>query len=1110
MNGDFSAAGTAPLSSIAMAMLFGSITFATAALATRTWLTGDSRAILAAMHPKSQALDTSSFTSIYSLLYHCTIFGMILFFAYIAEYHPPFPHAEKTYDRDEFFFLCALIIIVSFYTIHKNDAGKGATSSNNKPIKGNHYNGPSSSASYSLENKLQTISEGSSSSSIHNGNNGHHSSVVGSQATGTQQSEIGDDSTYTSFTTGTTFNTKATFIQAAPTKQCNDILNRDQTEEWKGWMQVVFLLYHYYHAEEVYNSVRIMITCYVWMTGFGNFSFFYLKGDYSLIRVLQMLWRLNFLVLFLCLSQGTTYILYYICPLHTYFFLMVYVTMRVGKHLNYSKYGLRLKLGVLALIIYLLWDVDSGLFRLIHFPFLGTQPQLGATYGALWEWYFRSSLDHWSTFLGMIFAANYPITSLFFRKLEALPPMKCWLGKGIIVLALVGVTTIWVIGPFSQEKPVYNATNAYFGFVPLITYIFLRNLTPTLRSYSLQFLHEIGKTTLETYLMQHHIWLTSNAKSLLTLIPGMPKVNMLVVTALYFCISRRLYKLTLYLRGMLLQDDNQRKCIIHLSALGLCVASFYFLAFSLDKFGMTSLTTVAIISLVFGMLLYQTVMDYTWESYQAVSKKEPKDEDSFGINSVFTKDQLSSDSSVARFSPPLIGAMVILIVGISWQGMAIAGAGKIGPLHSGCYPLANVGHWIPVDGCNESALGAAHRQYGISNFATCNKSGGAYTWGWETAPSSTHCRFVQRTEKQLLKSLTHQRITFVGDSMTRNLYHAFCRQLGITDAGQYDATGAKHQDIARTVEKTGLEFKWAPLASNQLMTVKGIREKTEKDGAEYDLIVVGGGAWDRLHLYATDEDKGSLKETLGELKEEISSLQEHGSPVVWLTPTTINTPALNTPEKRDHMTETDMADMRRVYEDAGIISTSSFVIDGPAFSRERVSESYDGVHYPHDVYDAGAQIFANALDWLIEVKDDPTETFTAPEPGKMANPMLGLMMLCLSFIGLMFFDGFFGFSYLAGIFVKGVLPSDLYLEAFTILHESLKLPSITTTFSSSDSVATFNSFFSTTTNNTRNSSFTKVSAATGTSIIRRRSPAGKEEDGTKIDEEIAALLEAGN
>ena len=117
-------------------------------------------------------------------------------------------------------------------------------------------------------------------------------------------------------------------MEKAVTPPDSTILNRAQTEEWKGWMQFMFLLYHYYAASETYNSIRIMITCYVWMTGFGNFSFFYLKRDYSLTRVLQMLWRLNFLVAFLCLGMGNTYVLYYICPLHTFFFGVVYCSMR--------------------------------------------------------------------------------------------------------------------------------------------------------------------------------------------------------------------------------------------------------------------------------------------------------------------------------------------------------------------------------------------------------------------------------------------------------------------------------------------------------------------------------------------------------------------------------------------------------------------------------------------------------------------------------------------------------------------------------------------------------------------------------------------------------------
>ena len=379
-----------------------------------------------------------------------------------------YPHGEKSYDRDEFFFIIAIIFLVSFFTVSKNDK------TNQKKTGGNN-------------NDL------------------------------------------------------------TQTKACNDVLNRDQTEEWKGWMQIIFLLYHYYHAAEIYNSIRVMITCYVWLTGFGNFSFFYLKSDFSLVRVLQMIWRLNFLVFFLCLSQGTTYILYYICPLHTFYFFLVYFTMATAKTLNYSKFGLRLKLAVIAFAIFLIWDVNLGLFKLLHF-WVSSKPTIGAIKGTLYEWYFRTTLDHWSAFLGMVFAANFPITSLFFRKLEAPGQSKLIeiLAKSIVGIGLLLASYLWFTGPFLQPKQIYNATNAYFGFIPVISYIYFRNINPTLRSHSIDLFHNVGKTTLETYLMQHHIWLTSNAKSLLILIPGWPKVNMLLVTFIYAIVSRRV-SICLYL-----------------------------------------------------------------------------------------------------------------------------------------------------------------------------------------------------------------------------------------------------------------------------------------------------------------------------------------------------------------------------------------------------------------------------------------------------------------------------------------------------------------------------------------------------------------------------------
>mmetsp|Transcript_16399 Transcript_16399/g.24578 ORF Transcript_16399/g.24578 Transcript_16399/m.24578 type:complete len:445 (-) Transcript_16399:2306-3640(-) len=261
----FSAVATAPLSTIATAMLFGSITFTTAALSTRTWLTGDVRPMKSASTvAQSRPLDTSSFISTYSLLYHCTVFGMILFFAYICEYHPLFPHAEKVYDRDEFFFLTFLVLFVSAYTVHRNDSPKKvlqATSSDNNNgnvgiVNGANGNGYGSKGS-SLENKLQTISEGgggrggrSSQQDLEqhmnqNANGNPNNGINGNNFSNNHNysaKSIADDSTYSSYTIGTntTFNTQQTFLQAQPTKAANDVLNRDQTEEWKGWMQFVF------------------------------------------------------------------------------------------------------------------------------------------------------------------------------------------------------------------------------------------------------------------------------------------------------------------------------------------------------------------------------------------------------------------------------------------------------------------------------------------------------------------------------------------------------------------------------------------------------------------------------------------------------------------------------------------------------------------------------------------------------------------------------------------------------------------------------------------------------------------------------------------------------
>jgi len=382
-----------------------------------------------------------------------------------------------------------------------------------------------------------------------------------------------------------------------------NILGRSQTEEWKGWMQWMFLLYHYYAAAETYNSIRVMITCYVWMTGFGNFSFFYIKEDFGLVRVLQMLFRLNFLVLCLMLTLGNTYLLYYICPLHTFFFFLVYITMYIRSDLNHSQHGIRLKLFCVGVAIFVIWDLNpTCLWPWTGFGLLPTNAIIGATNGAQWEWYFRSSLDHWSTFLGMIFALNFPAATQWLTVVEGLPQRRQLLVKCTSAFLLVCPFAWWASTVFPENKLNYNLTNPYFSpLFPLLAYIFLRNISPWMRARFLGPLEIVGKTTLETYLLQHHWWLTSNAKSLLTLIPGYPILNFALVTVVYFFAAKKLYALTLSIRGMLLPDDLQ-SCLRNLMGVVVVLGVGFGAAGALNGMQAPSLTVLAAGCCIFAVI----------------------------------------------------------------------------------------------------------------------------------------------------------------------------------------------------------------------------------------------------------------------------------------------------------------------------------------------------------------------------------------------------------------------------------------------------------------------------------------------------------------------------
>ncbi|GFR46609.1 hypothetical protein Agub_g8221 [Astrephomene gubernaculifera] len=341
------------------------------------------------------------------------------------------------------------------------------------------------------------------------------------------------------------------------------LLNRPQTEEWKGWMQVLFLLYHYFEAKEAYNAIRIFIAAYVWMTGFGNFSYYYKTGDFCIGRFAQMMWRLNFLVFFACVVLCNSYMLYYICPMHTIFTVLVYVVLAIAPHLNKHRGWMLTKLLLSVALVYVTWDVKR-VFTALWSPLtwlLGYSDPRKPTQDPLHEWYFRSSLDRYVWIYGMLCAWIHPQVAAFFKFVDDQPAVRRFALRSFILAACGGAGYWYYSRIYVLPKYEYNVVHPYTSWIPITLWIVVRNMTPSLRLHHLRLYGWLGCITLETYISQFHIWMKTvlpngQPKGLLVLLPGYPLVNFGVVSALYVLVSYRLFELTNVLKTAAVPHSN--------------------------------------------------------------------------------------------------------------------------------------------------------------------------------------------------------------------------------------------------------------------------------------------------------------------------------------------------------------------------------------------------------------------------------------------------------------------------------------------------------------------------------------------------------------------------
>ena len=194
------------------------------------------------------------------------------------------------------------------------------------------------------------------------------------------------------------------------------VMHRDQTDEWKGWMQLVILVYHMTGASAsvpIYMHVRVLVSTYLFLAGYGHFTHFWSRGKTGITRLVQVLFKINFLTIVLCLCMNRPYQFYYFVPLVSFWYLVVYSLMlsppvvgaqQVEDSTSPATQYFYIVLKFAALVALISMFYLSEVFFEKVFVTRPWKALFVTTDDDIHEWWFRWKLDRYSIVSGSLFA----------------------------------------------------------------------------------------------------------------------------------------------------------------------------------------------------------------------------------------------------------------------------------------------------------------------------------------------------------------------------------------------------------------------------------------------------------------------------------------------------------------------------------------------------------------------------------------------------------------------------------------------------------------------------------------------------------------------------------
>ncbi|XP_050664615.1 N-acetylneuraminate 9-O-acetyltransferase isoform X11 [Leptidea sinapis] len=347
------------------------------------------------------------------------------------------------------------------------------------------------------------------------------------------------------------------------------VLHREQTNEWKGWMQLVILVYQVTGASKVlpiYMLVRALQSSYLFLTGYGHLYYTWKTGDVGLVRYFRVIFRLNFFTVVLCLTMNRPYQFYSFIPLVSFWYTLMFALFALppyiaplSSHTQESKpyQYLIMALKVMGLLIIVTVLYMSEVFFQKVFV---TRPWKALFVNAdddIHQWWLEWKQDRYTIAYGIIFGVAYLLAQRY-SLLDDNNHSNLFSRGGSLcatLLAFIGIGSYVTFTFLCTNAFDCNEIHSYVSFLPVYGYILLRNISGALRTRHSSLFAWFGNITLELFASQSHTWLAADTHGVLVLVPAAPVLNLIVTSYIFVFAAHEVHQLTAAILPYAVPDD---------------------------------------------------------------------------------------------------------------------------------------------------------------------------------------------------------------------------------------------------------------------------------------------------------------------------------------------------------------------------------------------------------------------------------------------------------------------------------------------------------------------------------------------------------------------------